>query len=508
MNKIPSVAFSVPDLDGQVKMQLKSKDDGRDLSCVMIVFRNGKSAHVKAVSYVAASVAGVSFAMTGVSALGALTASPAAAAGSTGPSFGVMMGWFHSMATNGMLSVNYPPIYRSFTRNFAFSTGLITWRQLQSSIDNFRKNSGGNITDDSYDFLHHSTLTFSNASSPDTSSKLKRGFDFAYATSKLFVPRDGGGGGQEQQNIISASGIKAFSEQLSVPHANTFMTVFLVFAIVVAAIVVSILLCKVILEMWAKRGNLPNKLAGLRNDYWGLMARTITNLILILYGVWVLYCIYEFTSGDSWAAKLLAAVTLVVFTAVLAFFTLRIWRLARKYKQTEGDTSRLYEDKETWRKYSLFYDNYKKDYWWIFIPVIVYSFAKGCVVAAGNGHGLAQSTVQLVIEALMLALLLWKRPYVAKSAQVINITIQVVRVLSIACVLVFVEELGFNQTTKTVTGVVIMVIQSVLTGVLAILIAANAVVSCIRENPHVRRRREAGKFSPHTYIHKGVKCRF
>lgn len=167
--------------------------------------------------------------------------------------------------------------------------------------------------------------------------------------------------------------------------------------------------------------------------------------------------------------------------------------MARRYKRAEGDASRLYEDEETWRKYSLFYESYKKDYWWVFIPIIVYSFAKGCIIAAGNGHGLAQSAGQLILEALLLILLLWKRPYVAKSTQWINITIQVVRVISIACVLVFVEELGFNQTTKTVTGVVVMAIQSALTGILVILMVVNALIAFIRENPHVRRRREASK---------------
>ena len=53
----------------------------------------------------------------------------------------------------------------------------------------------------------------------------------------------------------------------------------------------------------------------------------------------------------------------------------------------------------------------------------------------------------------------------------INIFIQVVRALSVICILVFVEELGISQTTQTVTGVVLIAVQSVLTGALAILIA-------------------------------------
>lgn len=93
----------------------------------------------------------------------------------------------------------------------------------------------------------------------------------------------------------------------------------------------------------------------------------------------------------------------------------------------------------------------------------------------------------------MLALLLWNRPYARKSGNWINTVIQVVRVLSIVCILVFVEELGVAQTTKTVTGVVLIAMQSALTGALAILIVVNAVIICCKENPHRKRRKEAGK---------------
>jgi hypothetical protein len=112
-----------------------------------------------------------------------------------------------------------------------------------------------------------------------------------------------------------------------------------------------------------------------------------------------------------------------------------------------------------------------------------------------DGHGMAQTIAQLVIEALMLILLLWSRPYERKSSNVINIIIQTVRVLSVVCVLVFVEEFGIAQTTQTVTGVVLIAVQSALTGILAILIIWNAVIACVKENPHRKRRKEEGKFT-------------
>ena len=99
----------------------------------------------------------------------------------------------------------------------------------------------------------------------------------------------------------------------------------------------------------------------------------------------------------------------------------------------------------------------------------------------------------------MLGLLCWQRPFERKSGNVINIVIQVVRVISVVCILVFVEELGIAQTTQTVTGMVLIVVQSVLTGVLAILIAVNAIILCCKENPHRKRRKELGKSSQTKY---------
>lgn len=502
---IPAIAFSIPDLEGAAKLQLKAADGNQDLACIKSTINNGRTIEAPAVSYVAAGVAGAALLLTGVSALGSASAT---GAGAPSPSFSDVIGWFQSMAMNGMLSVNYPPVYRSFTKNFAFSGGLIPWDQMQTTIDSFRRVTGGNLTEDSVAYLRNASLVYTDGSATN-SSLMKRGVE-SFFTGPFLDTRDivtnvngtqsgnstGNSTGVPADNKVThlVHGIQGYVEQLTIPQANTFMTVLLVFAIVVAAIAVGILLLKAILETWALFGSFPKKLTSFRKRYWGLLARTITNLILLLYGIWTLYCVYQFTHGDSWAAKVLAGVTFAIFTAILAFFTFRIWQLAHKYKKLEGDASALFEDKETWVKYSLFYDTYKKGYWWLFMPAIAYMFAKGCVLAAGDGHGLAQTVGQLIIESLMLALLLWNRPYATKAGNWINVFIQVVRVLSVICILVFVEQLGIAQSTKTVTGVVLIAVQSVLTASLAILIAVNSIIFCCKENPHRKRRKAAGEF--------------
>lgn len=401
--------------------------------------------------------------------------------GTVSPSFGEVIGWFQTMAMTGMYSVQYPQVYRSFSKNFAFSTGLIPWTQLQTSIDSFRASTGGNLTNNSVAFLQNATLVFDSGSAdianPTNSTvRVKRAFDMFLAlaprqittTINETAPGAVAEGDQPNNIQVAVQGIQAYANQLAIPSANTFMTVLLIVAIAIAAIAVGILLLKVILEAWALFGNFPKSLTGFREHYWGSIARAITSLILLLYGIWVLYCVFQFTHGDSWAAKTLAGATLFIFTAILAFFSYKIWSTARKLKQAEGDATGLYEDKSIWVKYSLFYDSYKKDYWWIFVPTIIYMFAKGAALAAGDGHGMAQTISVLVIEGVLLILLLWSRPFERKSGNVINIMIQVVRVLSVCCILVFVEQFGIQQTTQTVAGVVLIAVQSALTGILAV----------------------------------------
>ncbi|KIW62726.1 hypothetical protein PV04_10869 [Phialophora macrospora] len=488
---IPSIAYSLPDLDGNAQLVLKAKD-GSEVACVQSGVSNGKTTDVPAVSYVAAAIAAGALA---VSLVGAAASGAHPGSTSSSPGFFEVMWWFQGMAMNGMHSVNYPGVYRSFAKNFAFSTGLISWGGLQTSIDSFRSHTGGNLTNNSYDYLQNATLVYPDGTTVTTTSGIAKRALLLVArqvTTSINGTEDDSGSSTSQESHL-VQGIQGYVEQLTIPQANTFMTVLLIFAIVLSAIVVGILLFKVILEAWALFGKFPKSLTTFRKEYWRIMFQTITNLIFLLYGVWTLYCIFQFTHGDSWAAKVLAAVTLGAFTALLVFYTWKIFTVVRKLKKIEGNADALFENKETWKKYKLFYENYKKGYWWLFIPAIIYMFAKGCVLAAGDGHGLVQTIGQLVIESLMLILLLWSRPYQRKSGNWINIIIQVVRVLSVICILVFVEELGIAQTTKTITGVVLIAVQSGLTAILALLIVINSIITCFRENPHRKRRKAAEK---------------
>lgn len=496
VSQIPSIAFTIPDLDGMARMILKGKD-GKEVACIESSVTNGKTVEVPAVQGVAVIIAASALVFSAAS---AAMAGNQPGASHSSPGFMETMWWMQTMATDGMLSVDYPGIYRSYTKNFAFSTGLVSWEGMQHAIEGFRSTTGGNLTHNNYDYLKNATLRFPDGSTATTTHQFKR---FAVRALDVLLPRQDGistsvnGTGSmgnttsHGQQSLLVSGIQAYVEQYTIPDSNAFMTVLLCFTIVLAAVIVGILLFKVILEAWSLMGKFPNRLSTFRKEYWRVMAQTITNLVFLLYGMWVLYCIFQFKRGDSWAVKLLAGITLALFSALLGFYIWKILYVARKLKSTSGDSSGLYQDKPTWKKYRIFYENFKSAYWWMFVPWILYMLAKGCIIAGADGYGKVQAIGQLAVEAAMLVLLLWNRPYGRKSGNWINIIISVVRVLSVCCILVVAFVIG--KTTHAIMGIILVVMQASLTAVLAILIFINAIINCVKENPHRKKRKAAEK---------------
>lgn len=240
---------------------------------------------------------------------------------------------------------------------------------------------------------------------------------------------------------------------------------------------------------------IPKSLAGFREHYWGTIFRFITNLIYTFYGPWVGWCIFQFRTGDSWAATLLAAVTLILFSSILICFAVAIIRTAKRYIQSQGSAAALFEEKRTWLNYSLFYNTYCKNYWWFFNVIIGYSFIRAFLLAALNGEGFAQTVSMLAVEALTLIITVIVRPHERKIENIVNVTTRFFQTLTFAGVLVFVNELKVQKSTQTVIGFVLVGFSLVTTAVLLILLIISTFIICCANNPHRQRRKETGTYT-------------
>lgn len=475
-DKIPSIAYSMPDIALTATLELKRIDDDSNAGCVVADLSNGKSLSTAGVTYAAVGIVGGALLISGAASLVSAFQGGVNEPGeqiSSSPSFTTMVGWFQTIATTGMISVQYPQIYQGFTTRFAFSTGLIDWAPMQNSIDNYRAKTGGTVVE-------------------------KVAQNTTAAASRLMIRQD-------QQvivgNVTKALGMEKFMQETGIAKENVFMTIFLFTMIIIALIVVLILLFKVILEAWALFGNFPRGLTGFRKHYWGSIFRTVVMLINLIFPIWVLYSIYQFQANDAWGPTILAAVSLAIFTGILGFFIVRIWVTARKQIKIHGSVARLFEDKEMWIKYSLFYDNLKRDTWWFFAVYLFYGITRMTFLGALQGKGLAQTISILTIDILMLIVMCFLRPFEHRTENIVHILIQVVRAVSIGCVLVFVDALKVERSTQTIVGLVLVIVTAVLTVLLVLLMLFNGIYQCVKSNPHRKRRKEAEKMrNEHEYF--------
>ncbi|VVT47039.1 uncharacterized protein SAPINGB_P001513 [Magnusiomyces paraingens] len=471
-----------------------------------------------------------------------------AAAPTSGPGTNIASGGFHapgfveffsvlqSIAISGMYSVNYPKAYRNFTQNMGWSTGAITWAGMQNSIDDFRSRTGGNLTASNYTRLQETTLIFGNQTNVDMTTEsllsnttdssnatettrrlVKKWLDdagvsistdlFNRATANITTASDSTNSSSSSNTTISTSsqsekkyvsivtGIKSYMESLSIPDTNTFMTLLIWWAIIVAICIASILSFKLFLEIWCLRTKHPSRFEGFRQRYWIFLGSTLVRITTLLYGVWVLYCLYQFKIGDSWGTKLLAGLTLGIFSLILLLYAARICFLAHRARRETNGLEFLFLHKPWIRKYGLFYDQFKVKFWWSFIPVFLASFGRNAFLALGYGNGLVQIIGQLVIDVLLCAFFAIALPFNTKMGNGINLSIQIVRVISLVFLLIFTVQLDINRIAVTGVGMALIVIQAVLAIVLALLIFTNAIMGLINMTcgNKLRKRRERKK---------------
>ena len=138
-NRIPAVAYKIPDLESFAQLTLVETRTGIMKACVQSTLSNGWSAHQPAVEW---STGGLAL----VALLSAIWQSQFP--GALAPyQLLELLYLYQSIATTSFLNLNYPSVYRAFALNFAWAMGLFTSPSVQQSINNMRHLTGGNMAD-------------------------------------------------------------------------------------------------------------------------------------------------------------------------------------------------------------------------------------------------------------------------------------------------------------------------------------------------------------------------
>ncbi|KAG6868917.1 hypothetical protein C0993_007691 [Termitomyces sp. T159_Od127] len=463
-DKIPSIAFTIPDLEGVAQLVLAEVGTGKVKACVQATLSNGWSTHQTPVEWV-----------TGGITLGALLVSIWQ---SLSPDailpfrFLDMLFLYQTIASTSLLSLNYPSAYRAFTLNFAWAIGLFSTSPtstFQPSIDRMRYLTGGNLanaTSASAVGLVNRKLSPYNLidSTVPVSAPLKRRTaDFLApwpnSMSSGFAIRSAQASAtqgtvqtvtQSSSNILQA-GIPIYVNTLHIATGNAFITVFLCSLILLACALAVFILASVailVLErVWHYRH--------LKRAYLLFAQAWAIRLLLFLYFPITVFSFYQWTLNDSWLSLLvsiLAFLTLLVAVSYPAFFILRF-----RYRQ---GADALYKDKDQLVSKGPLYLQYRIPRFYFFILLLVATFLKAILIAFAKSSGEAQIILMVIFEGSILVSYLILRPHKTRSGNLFSTFLAIIRLVCNGLMIAFVERFNVAPIPRTVIGLVLVAIFS------------------------------------------------
>ena len=166
---IPAIAYKIPDLEGFVQLTLIEVGTGDVKACVQATLSNGWTTNNPVVEWVTGAVALLAFASALLQSRNLASVTPYR--------FIDIMYLFQTIAASGLLNLNYPIVYRSFTFNFRWALGFFLPPTVQTFFNHARNHTGGHLDDATgnalalanrkaspYNAVHH--VLIANTSSP------------------------------------------------------------------------------------------------------------------------------------------------------------------------------------------------------------------------------------------------------------------------------------------------------------------------------------------------------
>ncbi|KAJ7502727.1 hypothetical protein B0H11DRAFT_2187957 [Mycena galericulata] len=507
-NRIPSIAFSIPDLEAYAQLTLVEVGTGQIKACVQATLSNGWSTRQPAVEWATAGLA--------------LFALLAAAWQSTRPHAVVpyrlldLLHFYQTIAATAFLSLNYPSLYRAFAINFAWAMGLISSpnSKLQTSIDTMRALTGGNMANASagaavgfvdrklspwntnLQLPSSSSFTqslFADTSSADTGMTNLTFNRIALNGIQQLTTTEG-----EVQTVTSDSsnilqaGIPIYVNSIHIATANAFMTTFLVSLIVVAiALAVAALAYGALYAANHFHWGTPEKRHRLKSSYlayiraWALrLSRRPDPAPQGLIGLppITILTFYQWSLKDSWLSVLLSVIAFLAIWALVIYPVFLTLRLVRRQSQ-DG----LEFNSEHLASHGPLYAQYRTPRYYFFIPFLLSTFVKAVVIAAGAGNGIAQVIVLLIVELAVVVAHILLKPYNSRGGDVFSTYLAIVRLVCTGSMIAFVESISIAAIPRVAIGAVISVIFSIAVLILAINLFLHSGIRWLwRHRPSVR----------------------
>ncbi|KAJ5482839.1 hypothetical protein N7539_006285 [Penicillium diatomitis] len=474
-DKVPGIAYTVPDLDANVQIVIKKKDTGQKIACVSASLSNNKSVYQVPVAWATAIISGLGLAASAItSGLGHSNTAAHVAANALS-----LFGFMQGQAMIGMISVHMPPIVESWTQNFQWSMGIIHVTFLQNICTWYQRATGGTPS---------TLLSQLSTTSVEVLKRRKRelidpALNLMKRATGLLSKR-----ANSNQQLVIVRGINRVGFRANIEETNIFMTGLIFFVVFVAIVVIIVTTFKGVCELLAKQGKMKTeKFQDFRNGWKTVLRGILFRLTLIGFPQMTVLCLWEFTRRDSAAEVVLAVVMIVSLLLALGWAGQKVIRLAkRSVTMHKNPAYILYSDPAALNKWGFLYVQYRATAYYFVVPYLAYIMVKGMFIGLSQPAPVVQTVALLILEAAMLVAVCVMRPWMDKKTNIFNISIASVNFLNAIFLLVFSDVFNPPGMMIGVMGVVFFVYNAVFALVLLVLVLLASVYAVVSKNPDTR----------------------
>lgn len=480
VDRIPGIAYMVPDIDAVVKVNVYDKSSGERLSCLQSSFTNGKTIAQTGIKWATACIAGLGLLIAAL--LSTFGNSNAASHISTN-AVSLFM-YFQSVVVVSMQNVErVPPIASSWSENLAWSMGLIEVNFMQKIFRWYIQSTGGTPTlyflgstkqilvQRAKRYLQnlHEFVTNDWRITPGH----KRSLDFSLSSN---------------QNLIVLRGIKRIGYNSHIEPTSIVVTGFTFFVLcgfILVAIIYFVKLATVLLIRMKKIN--PNRLDSFRKSSSIILKGSLLRYIYIGFTQVVILSLWEFTQNDSPAVIVIAVIALIMTLGVIGYSLWNAHKIAALSKiKYHNPAALLYGDAKVLHKFGFCYTMFHAEKYWFGIALIAYALVKGIFIALCQGSGKVSTIVLFVLDLAYMIFLFIQKPYMNKATNILNYCMAVVIALNSFLFMFFSDVFGQPAQVASIMGWVFFILNAAFSFVLLIMIIVLVILAVLSKNPDAR----------------------
>ncbi|KAF2190547.1 TRP-domain-containing protein [Zopfia rhizophila CBS 207.26] len=323
------------------------------------------------------------------------------------------------------------------------------------------------------------------------------------------------------------SGFAGTLGQENIPASNAFMTGFLWFLVLVVIVASSVVAFKFILEGLSKTKLVKNdRLSFFRSHYLGYTVLAVLRTLFIGFFMIIFLCLFQFTYLSSAGPVAVATIVFLIMFVGLGglagyacFYRIKFgnyisepdrlnvekkkvlrvipwygftrasqglsedkqyagsipWWRVRPASETEKS---IHEDEDYTKKFGWLASRFRKTRWWFFVVWMAYEFIRACFLAGASGHPMVQVFGLLVVEFIAFIGCIVIRPFEGQRLNAIVVyLLGFSKVATVALSAAFDIRFNLPRIPTTAIGIVIIVIQGILTVIVLVAIIVGAISS-------------------------------